>query len=152
MTTNRILDMDASHALYMELCPEPRQCWRFALGALFLLTKRQEVGGLHYVEGWISRPGRPGQSVIMHGWLADDQRIVDPYAVIFNFGSDEYFPAAQYTPEQARARFRAQLDSGDVSLPFIADDDPMFLAAKQLAIRYAESCELIERAGLPCAA
>ncbi len=145
----KILDLELSHELYMELCPEPRQCWRYALGALFLLAKREEADQLCYVEGHVARPGRPGAPVIQHGWLADRARIVDPYAVIFDFGPDDYFAAAQYTPEQAKDRVMAAMEHGNISLPFIADNDPMFIASKQLALRYAEACELIERASLP---
>ncbi len=125
------MDMDLSTELYLLLCPEPRQCYRFQLGALFWLAARERAGRLRYVEGWIAKPGK---KAITHSWLADDDRIVDVYATLYKLGPEDYFPAAEYTPAEARQIFRdASAGRRDISLPFIADDDPLYLAVKRRA-------------------
>ncbi len=131
MTQNKVMDHDLSEELFEQLAPRVGQCYRFTLGSLFWLARRERAGALCYAEGWVISTF--GSRVVSHSWLTDDQRIVDPYAVVFRYQPADYFPAALYTLDEAQHHVNAMLNMGHISLPIIADDNPVYLAVKQMA-------------------
>ena len=91
---NREIDIHRSHEAAQRIKAEPRACWRNAILA------QQHLPETLYIEGWAVSPDG---LVIEHGWLEQDNKVIDPTLISRIEEKEEsptYFSGLRYTAEQ----------------------------------------------------